>query len=215
MKARLLKAKGNIVTFELEHLIDLQHVKRKAEGGIFASVEFEDTRTITPDQRKLIYALFKDMQNYTGYFQYWWKNILKHMFEYEYGVENISFADGAISIEIASLFIEYVIDCCFKWGVPFKERHYHMHSDAKKLLFKYLMNRRCMCCGKKAEIHHYDAIGMGRSRKTYDHTQSRYLSLCREHHNEAHSVTKDEFMIKHQLVPIKLNEEQLKQIGVM
>lgn len=216
MQARLLKASGNVVTFELPEPMDLAAVRRKSSGVIMASVEFEDSRFISPDQRKKIYALFGDIEDYTGYDRYYIKSWLKCAFELEFKVDNISFADGKMSVEMAGKFIEFVIEFCFMFDIPFYERQYHMDASNQRILFMYVMNRRCCCCGKpNADIHHIDAIGMGRDRNKHDHTQSRVLSLCRVHHSEAHNLGVKEFMNKYKFVGIKLKEEQLKQIGVI
>jgi len=59
--------------------------------------------------------------------------------------------------------------------------------------------KKCIICGKHADIHHLDAIGMGNNRKGYDDSNSRKIGLCREHHSEAHAIGVLKFQQKYHL----------------
>lgn len=70
------------------------------------------------------------------------------------------------------------------------------------------MNEYCEITGyqKPAEIHHWDAIGMGRDRKKVDDSKHRKIALCREHHTEAHAIGRDTFGDKHHVYGILFTE---------
>ena len=62
-----------------------------------------------------------------------------------------------------------------------------------------LVHKKCAVCGKRADLHHIDAIGMGNDRNEVQHLGREVLSLCREHHTEIHAIGKAEFMAKYHL----------------
>ena len=72
------------------------------------------------------------------------------------------------------------------------------------------MNKRCAVCGRKAELHHVDHVGMGRNRKEICHIGMRALPLCREHHTEIHKVGQTDFLKRYILEPVKIDERIAK-----
>lgn len=217
MKVKLIKLEGKIATFELPVAISKRQLVRKSnQGQIMASLEFEDSRFITPDQRRKIYGLFKDIANHSGYESDFVKSEFKKKFAEIKEIEPFSLADGCMSLELAKDFITYIIQCCFYLGIPFYERAYYLDADDQKILFLYTMNRRCICCGKYgADIHHVDAVGMGADRNKVDHRKHLVMALCREHHSEYHTIGAERFLEKWHLPPgIKLDDEQLRRIKI-
>ena len=68
MFGRLLKVQGNKVEIELDDEFDFNKVERFANGKQpVVELNVNDGRTITPDQRKKIWALLNDFCRYTGY----------------------------------------------------------------------------------------------------------------------------------------------------
>lgn len=61
------------------------------------------------------------------------------------------------------------------------------------------MRHKCAVCGKRGELHHIDAIGMGGDRTQVEHLGREVISLCREHHTEMHTVGKADFLAKYHL----------------
>ena len=53
-------------------------------------------------------------------------------------------------------------------------------------LIQCIRYKRCCICGKTAEIHHVDAIGMGNDRRHVDDSEKKIAALCRIHHSLAH-----------------------------
>ena len=49
-------------------------------------------------------------------------------------------------------------------------------------------------CGRLAELHHVDRVGMGRDRTDICHEGMEALPLCRTHHAQAHELPDGEFM---------------------
>ena len=66
-----------------------------------------------------------------------------------------------------------------------EEYYDHLEKEQEK--------REYMECGRPGEIHHVDAIGMGRDRTKVDDSGSRKICLCRTHHTIAHTKGMDRF----------------------
>ena len=127
-----------------------------------------------------------------------------------------SLAVGAMDKTTAGKLLEYVIHFCIANDIPFRKQQFYLTTDASHMLYALTMKRLCVVCGKpNSEIHHVDAVGMGRDRSKYDHAQSRFLCLCRSHHTETHQIGGQEFMSKYHVKPVKLDKEDLEKIGVI
>ena len=195
-------------------MILVGHVVKEADGGAMVyvpypagqrkpdgchesvGVEFVDKRRISAKQRRKAYVLI-------SYIAAWWgytpleamKEMLKLMFVGEAETLRRSFSLSNCDMTTARLFITYLIDFCLLHGVDVGEPLYQLSEDIPRYVWACLMNKRCAVCGRKAELHHVDAVGMGRNRKEICHVGMRALPLCREHHTEIHAVGREEFLI--------------------
>ena len=101
------------------------------------------------------------------------------------------------------------MDLALEWGIPLGAPGIDRADDIERYLWSCLKNRRCAVCGRPGEIHHVDAIGMGRDRKRVDdHRRMRKICLCREHHTEAHKIGQPEFMRKYHVHGIYYEERR-------
>ena len=142
--------------------------------------------------------------------------------KYLYMVENDvtkepSMARNKMKRSEAAKLIQVIIDYCLDNDIPFRKQRWYETIDVSKMNFSLIMKRMCNVCGKPhSDIHHAtNLVGMGNKRANHNHVDSTYLCLCREHHISAHSMGLEEFCQRHHLKPIKLTEENLKEIGVM
>lgn len=215
-EGRIIKVQGDEVTFKLDRDFDIAEAKRLSiEGNPRSIIRVIDERNITRAQNGMIHGLFNDISLYTGYPQEWVKELLKAMFSGEKGIETFSMKNYEISQVFAGEFIEYILEICFENEIPFKYQQFHLASDITRVLFLYLKHRACFVCGKPhADMAHYETVGMGRNRKKIDHSKHRFMTLCREHHQEQHNIGLTEFMQKYVLVPIKLTPEQVKEFKI-
>ncbi|HCT96510.1 putative HNHc nuclease (plasmid) [Vagococcus lutrae] len=215
-EGRIIKVQGDEVTFKLDRDFDIAEAKRLSiEENTRSIIRVIDERNITKAQNGMIHGLFNDISLYTGYPQEWVKELLKAMFAGEKGIETFSLKNYKISQVFAGEFIEYILEFCFENEIPFKYQQFHLASDITRVLFLYLKHRACFVCGKPhADMAHYEAVGMGRNRKKIDHSKHRFMTLCREHHQEQHNIGLTEFMQKYVLVPIKLTPEQVKEFKI-
>ena len=206
-------------------MILVGHVVKEADGGAMVyvpypegqrkpdgchesvGVEFVDKRCISAKQRRKAYVLI-------SYIAAWWgytpleamKEMLKLMFVGEAETLRRTFSLSDCDMTTARLFITYLIDFCLLHGVDVGEPLYQLAEDIPRYVWACLMNKRCAVCGRKAELHHVDTVGMGRNRKEICHIGMRALPLCREHHTEIHTVGREDFLKRYFLEPVKIDE---------
>lgn len=161
---------------------------------------------ITPEQRKKIYALFRDIASYTGNTPENEKENLKTLFIQQTHHEPFSLSN--CSFELASDFIEWMINFCFENGIPISEKPSEMLDDIEKYVRMCLRHRICAVCGKPGEIHHCTGsrIGMGRNRDKISNKGKKVISLCRTHHNEIHTMPEEEFFEKYHIYGVIWDE---------
>ena len=66
-------------------------------------------------------------------------------------------------------------------------------------IYACLIAKKCCITGRPAELHHIDRVGMGRNRDDIIHEGMEVLPLCREMHQEAHTMSDREFFEKYHL----------------
>ena len=157
----------------------------------------KELKQITDEQRKRIYATLKDISDHLGYNREEAKDLMKNGYTKLHEIKTFSLSD--CSSELAFSFTEYLVEIAFRNDVPFSQNPAKAFADIKKYYAMCLKYKKCVECGKHADIHHLDAIGMGNNRKTYDDSNSRKIALCREHHSEAHTGGLLKFQQKYHL----------------
>ena len=176
-------------------------------------VKIDDGRTISAKQRKLIYALFKDISLYTGYEVEELKELLKIDFMIDKDRDYFSLSN--VEIEIATEFIEYLLEFMFAWGIPINKKVVVLAREVNNFLHLCLIHRKCAVCGCHADIHHHEnLVGMGMDRAKHNHIDSRFISLCRVHHTECHQIGLKQFEQKYHLKAIKLDLETIKELEI-
>ena len=176
-------------------------------------IKLDDGRTISSKQRKLLYALFKDISIYTGYEVEELKELMKIDFMVDKDRDYFSLSD--VEIEVATEFIEYILEFMFAWDIPINKKVVVLAREVNNFLYLCLMHRKCAVCGCYADIHHHEnLVGMGMDRAKHNHIDSRYIALCRVHHNECHNIGHKTFEDKYKITAIKLNEAAIKELGI-
>ena len=175
-------------------------------------LRFDDGRQISVDQRRLLYALFRDISWWSGHDIEEIKTYLKIDFMIDCKQDYFSLANTDMTT--ARKFIEYVLEFVFKHAIPLKHKVKNLAKEVNNYLYLCIVNRSCAECGNYADIHHADAIGMGRDRSGIDHAKHKLIALCRKHHNEVHSIGWLTFREKYHLDGIKVDAETIKRIGM-
>lgn len=156
-----------------------------------AQIRLDDGRRITAEQRKKAYATMKDIAAYTGYLPEEQKEWLKYLHISRTGSDYFSLSD--CSVDTAREFINTILDYALEEGIPLSDLGVNRTDDIGKYLYFCIKHKKCAVCGKPGEIHHVDAIGMGRDRRKADDSGSRKICLCRTHHTIAHTKGMDRF----------------------
>lgn len=184
----------------------LDALRYKRDIGVYV----DDSRTLSKLQRNKIYALIGEISDYTGYTVGDMLEIMKLRFlKTENSGEWFSLSENkeiALSKDGAIRFITFLINYCIENNIPCKDRLLDHTEEIGKYLYACIMNKVCVICGKKADLHHFDAIGMGRDRQTINHVGMNAIALCREHHTQAHAMGKQTFRTKYKVYGIKIDQ---------
>lgn len=174
--------------------------------GIDGAEQQARLQQISPEQRKKIYALFRDISSYTGNSAENEKENMKTLFIQQTHYEPFSLSN--CSWQLARDFIEWLINFAFENGIPLSEHPLETLSDIEKYIRMCLRHNICTVCGKPGEIHHCTGsrIGMGRNRDKISNKGEKVISLCRTHHNEIHTMPEEEFFEKYHVHGIVYEE---------
>ena len=169
-------------------------------------IVLQDSRRITNEQRRRAYALLEEITEYMGEMPEYVKRLfkLKYIHDELKGMAEGIFSLSDCDVTLARDFITYLTDFILAHEIPTRVPLRELCEDVEKYVYSCLMHKRCAVCGRKAELHHVDAVGMGRDRTEIEHEGMRALPLCREHHTEAHMSGKSEFLEKYHLQAVKL-----------
>lgn len=189
--------------------LDLRGLGNLTTGDLLLN----DCRMISRQQQKKIYAMIGDISDYTGHHVEFLKSYLKCEYIKMYGGEWFSL--GYVDMTTARKFIEFILHICFEWEVPLKLNTVDLTRDINNYLYLCLKYRKCAVCGERADIHHHEnLVGMGMDRAKHNHIDSRFIALCRVHHNECHNIGHKTFEDKYKITAIKLNEAAIKELGI-
>ena len=154
-------------------------------------VSYDDGRSISPVQRRKIYATLRDISEHTGYDPESAKQILKTEHILRTGEKAFSLSD--CSMTTAREFINTLMDYALREGIILTDTGLQRTDDIDTYLIQCIRYRRCCICGRGAEIHHVDAIGMGHDRRQVDDSEKEIMALCREHHTISHAMGQERF----------------------
>ncbi|KIR10413.1 putative HNHc nuclease [Staphylococcus gallinarum] len=157
-----------------------------------------DPYKITDKQRRKIFALVNDIEAHTGTPQDYMRNVFQEYVRVLYGYdERISLAD--CSRKIASQIIDVAIEWIFENNIPLRYKTSDLIKNDRTFLYMATIKRKCVICGKHAELAHYQAVGRGRNRRKIEHFNNKVLGLCSFHHKEQHDMGMDSFNKKYHL----------------
>lgn len=213
------QAKIDELTLRLKDKVNIQDLQKHAiNGHIYGNFEVYEKDTTTDLQRRHFYALMGDYEIYTGVPLDHAESWFKYQFMQEEALDELpSLARNQMKKSEATNLLTFVITYMIQNDIPFRNQKFYLTADASKMLFALTMKRLCLVCGQThADIHHAtNLVGQSNNRKTHDHWNSTFMSLCRLHHNEVHQLGLTEFMNKYFVKPVKLSKENLKELGVM
>lgn len=164
-------------------------------------VQMIDSRPLSDKQRRACYALLGEIADFTGNGKDSTKEYMKLKFLAEDFGET---ADKIFSLSNAPMslvcaFQRFLVRFILDWDIPTKFPMLDLVDDVGDYLYACLINRKCAVCGKRADLHHVDHVGMGRNREEIVHEGMEALPLCREHHAEAHTLGAQSFAEKYHI----------------
>ena len=121
--------------------------------------------------------------------------------------------ENCASRELASDFIDWLVNLCVENAIPCMDTLLNRCEDVERYVYACVANRRCAICGKKADIHEVDTVGMGRNRSKIGHVGQLVEPLCRGHHQEAGEIGQKSFDELYHLSPIRLDENLCEVLG--
>jgi hypothetical protein len=179
-------------------------------------IGLSDGRYISAEQRRKAYALMNEISEWMGELPEFVKRLMKLEFITNrlQSLQKQIFSLADCDMTTAREFITYLIDFILEHDVPTSRPLYELCDDINKYVYACLMTKKCVICGKKADLHHFDAIGMGRNRADVYQIGMRVISLCREHHGIAHTKGRSWITEDMHLIAIPLTAEIGKKYGL-
>ena len=164
-------------------------------------VQMVDSRPLSDKQRKLCYALLREISEYTGQSISSTKELLKIKFladDLEQTADKIfSLSNAPMSLVCA--FQRYLIRFILEWDIPCSFSLLEYADDTTDYIYHCLITKKCCVCGMPTDLHHIDRVGMGRDRTDIIHEGLEVLPLCRTHHTEAHTMPDAEFFERYHI----------------
>ena len=211
-----MEIKGFVQDYNVEYLTifapfcNSQELCRKSIKE--CEIRLNDGRRISLDQRKKIYATFNDIALYTGYVGDEVKAIMKYEFISRTGCNYFSLSD--VDMTTAKEFLQFLIEWCIENDVPTKDSLAERSPDIARYIYVCLINKKCCVTGEKAELHHEDAVGIGRNRKEIIHEGMKVLPLSRKMHTECHTIGQKAFNDKYHVFGVKADKEICRIYGL-
>lgn len=160
-----------------------------------------DARPLSDRQRKMCYALLREISDYTGQDVHSAKEYLKLRFladDFGETADRIfSLANAPMSLVCA--FQRYLVRFIVEYDIPCRVPLLEYVDDVHDYIYACLIAKKCCITGRPAELHHIDRVGMGRDRDDIIHEGMEVLPLSREMHQEAHTMSDLEFFEKYHL----------------
>jgi hypothetical protein len=148
------------------------------EKGLQGELRLDDGKRITAEQRKKLYATFKDISDYTGDPPEYTKDFFKFLYCAESGQEYFSLSN--CSLETARELINSVIEFVLEHGIPLTELAVDRTDDISKYLYCCIKFDRCCLCGLPGLTY------------TLDGNRNK-MCLCNIHYDKAKAVGLQEF----------------------
>lgn len=198
IKGKVIKLRDDGTAIIQAVLPLIQTVHRKVQEVYIDPI---DSRPLSDKQRKMCYALIHAIADWSGSSE----EDIKTAFKLEFWAERVdTLADKVFSLANAPMslvaeFQRFLVDFILANDVPVKRPLLEYVDDIGHYVYMCLIHKKCAICGKKADLHHIDAIGIGNNRNEVEHIGREVMSLCRLHHMEIHSIGKESFYEKYHL----------------
>ena len=164
-------------------------------------VQMIDNRPLSEKQRNFCYKLLREISGYTGQGLDPTKEWMKIKFlaeDLEQTADKIfSLSNAPMSLVCA--FQRFLVRFILDWDIPCSFSLLEYVDDIPDYIYSCLVTKHCCICGEATDLHHVDRIGMGRDRTDIIHEGLEVLPLCREHHQEAHTMSDGDFFERYHI----------------
>ena len=173
-----------------------------------------DSRPLSEKQRKSCYAMLREIAEWSGYGADEVKDIMKFNFigSLVEDMQQFSLRDAPMSLVAA--FQTFLARFIVAHDVPTRRSMLEYVDDIDDYVLACLTQKKCVICGKKADLHHVDSVGMGRDRGEIIHEGMEVLPLCREHHTEAHTIGRESFETKYHIHGVEADKTICRIYGL-
>ena len=182
-------------------------------------VFWPDRDEISGDQRRKIFAINNEIAQWSGHDPEYNRKSLTFDFLRQ-NIEKLQMSSLSLAVNgncdkgTASLFIEFLICFCLEHNIETARPLIEYADDLERYTYAALMHKRCLICGKKADLHHVDAVGMGFNRQTKPQIGALVMPLCRVHHDEYHSMGRTAFEEKYHTKPVAMDKRIAQKYGI-
>ena len=160
-----------------------------------------DSRPLSSKQRRSVYAMIREIADYSGYTTDEAKEAMKLDFWtdelQQMGDRMFSLRDAPMSIVAA--FQKWLARFIVAHDIPTRVSVLDYVDDTSDYVYACLIHKKCPICGRPADLHHVKALGAGMNRNEVIHEGLEVMPLCREHHMEVHRIGKNDFFNKYHL----------------
>ncbi|MGL5595881.1 MAG: putative HNHc nuclease [Cetobacterium sp.] len=209
---------------EVSENLSVAELKR-LHSKINKGIEIKKVDTITLDQSKMLWAIFRDLGDLIGYTKEELREILENTYCTEKKIEYFSLSPNkknCASKDIATDFITWVIEWSLNQGYNLiiyegKGTNKQIRGareivpSIKRYVVACLRNKVCAVCGKReADLHHEPPLGI--PYELDDGLQTGFIPLCREHHSARHNTSWEDFKNKWHIENIWLNPTMVLEL---
>ena len=134
-------------------------------------IDFIDGRKLSDKQRRMCYSLINAIAEWSGSST----QDIKEAFKMEFWADKIdTLAEKVFSLSNAPMslvaeFQKFLINFILENDVPLKYSLLNYVDDIDNYVYMCLIHKKCCICGKKADLHHVDSVGMGNDRTEVQH----------------------------------------------
>lgn len=121
--------------------------------------------------------------------------------------------ENCASKELASDFIDWLVNLCVENAIPCMDTLLNRCEDIGRYIYACVLHKRCAICGKKADIHEVETVGMGRNRRKIGHVGQLVEPLCRGHHDECGRIGQKSFDELYHMQAIRLDDKLCERLG--
>jgi hypothetical protein len=181
------------------------------------SITLHDSRPLSGKQRRSCYAMLGEISEWSGQEKEEIKQLLKLNFWtselWQTADSLFSLSDAPMSVVAA--FQSWLARFIVANDVPTKRPMLDYVDDIPNYIYACLCKKKCCICGNRADLHHVERVGMGRNREEIIHEGMEVLPLCREHHEQAHTMPDEDFFnLYHLNGGIELDKNLCKIYGL-